>query len=293
MTLPQGGFREHRRAGRRRVTIVAALVLAAMFAWGYLVVSCDAGRTSRAEEKSPEPSVAETSVPEAPASQASSSEGHADSHSHSTAHPLEAEQLPPDELREFENRQDREDGAPSQPSAASTGPTASGESSAPAPSGPSSASAHAEGPGTYDPLGTGAEAGDLAPIDEQRARYAAAEFVTAAYGYSGDDPNAYNQGVGDTVVWPDFYDSEGSKEIESYAGQVKTTGTESAAKLSRLRVEETTGNTATGYAFFETGTGYGESGELAGKTLAYRQGMTLIRVGETWKVLSTERVEEM
>ncbi|QIN78318.1 hypothetical protein GBA65_07080 [Rubrobacter marinus] len=123
-------------------------------------------------------------------------------------------------------------------------------------------------------------------------RFAAARFVSAAYGYSGRDEDAYNQGVGATVVWPAFYESPGAAEIERYAAQVGKTGTESAALLTRFDVEKTTPDTAEGYARFETGGGYGPDGELAGKKLAYRQRMVLARSGSVWKVRAAEKVEE-
>jgi hypothetical protein len=167
----------------------------------------------------------------------------------------------------------------------------------PAPS-PSSAEPHdhPEGatnePGSYDPLGTGASAGDLAKVDEERVRFAAARFVSAAYGYSGDDEDAYNQAVGQTVAWPVFYDSEGSEEIKRYAKQVEESGTKSAALLTRFEVLESSPDRVEGYAYFETGSGYGPNGELTGKKLGYRQHMTLRRTGATWKVEATEKIEE-
>jgi hypothetical protein len=145
----------------------------------------------------------------------------------------------------------------------------------------------------YDPLGAGASPGDLTEVDRERARFAAAQFISAAYGYTGNDEDAYNQGVGDTVVWPAFYESEGSKEIERFASQVEKTGTKSAAKLTRLNLRQTSPHSASGYAYFETGEGYGTGGDLTGERRAYRQHMTLQRTGATWSVKATGPIQEV
>jgi hypothetical protein len=130
-------------------------------------------------------------------------------------------------------------------------------------------------------------------VDEERVRFAAARFVTAAYGYSGHDEDAYNQGVGETVAWPVFYESPGSEEIGRFAAQVGDTGTKSAALLTRF--ERTGGGptTVTGYAYFETGEGYASEGELTGAKRSYRQQMTLVRSGGAWVVKATNAIEEI
>ena len=270
--LPQGGFGGRARPGRRRVLAIGVIVLFLVVGWSYGVLSygrgegagnaaavsngAPPGQTSSADAAREEPQA----VPEdnayatAPGGQQQSLEG------------------TPKTLVEASN------GAPQ-------------ASPAPAPHD------HPEGatnePGSYDPLGTGASAGDLAPIDRERVRFAAARFVSAAYGYSGRDEDAYNQGVGATVVWPVFYESLGAAEIERYAAHVEETGTESAALLTRFEVRTTTPSTAEGYAYFETGAGYGRDGELTGEKVAYRQRMTLARSGAVWKVRATEKIEEV
>ena len=148
--------------------------------------------------------------------------------------------------------------------------------------------------GSPEPSATGAPVDDHAETEGERVRFAAAEFVSAAYGYSGEDPDAYNQGVGRTVVWPAFFDSTGAAEVTRYAEQVKNAGTRSAAKLTRFEAEETTPENATGYAYFETGEGYdARTGGLTGARIAYRQRMTLSRIGETWKVEAAGEVKEI
>ena len=155
---------------------------------------------------------------------------------------------------------------------------------------------HAEGaanePGSYDPLGTGASAGDLAPVDEERLRYAASSFISTAYGYSGNDVDEYNQNVAQTVVWPQFYQSDGSSEVERYATQVGEGGTKSAALMGEFETLETDPDRISGYAYFETGSGYSDDGTLEGEIQAYRQEMTLVRSGATWKVRAVEKIEE-
>ena len=148
-------------------------------------------------------------------------------------------------------------------------------------------------PGNYDPLGTEASEDDLADLDEERLRFAASNYISAAYGYTGDDADAYNQGVGATVVWPDFFDSEGSSEIGRYAEQVGESGTKSGSLLTELETLEITEDRVTAYAYFETGSGYTGDGGLKGETQAYRQKMTLARTGATWKVLGVEKIEEV
>jgi hypothetical protein len=195
-------------------------------------------------------------------------------------------------------RQDPEGGAADQSAGEPSGGQQSAPSAAPPTGGADTGRAgsgrgHGESAGFRpDPLGTGASEGDLAPVDEERVRFAAARFVTAAYGYSGENADAYNQGVGETVAWPVFYESPGSKEIGRFAEQVEKSGTRSAALLTRF--EQTGGDSAdvTGYAYFETGEGYGRNGGLTGSRISYRQKMTLVRSGGAWIVKATEPVEE-
>lgn len=151
-------------------------------------------------------------------------------------------------------------------------------------------------PAGHDPLGIEPEEGQLAARDQGRAELAAGNFITAAYGYTGDDRNEYNQKVGQTVVWPDFYDSEGSSEIQDYASQVEDSGTESAARLDRFEVETNEGEygeeTLTGYAYFATADAYGRYGDIQGNRMEYRQELTLVRTDATFKVKAVQPIEE-
>lgn len=256
MSLPQGGFGGRERPGARRTVVVAAAVLLTALGWGYLVASWGGGE---------EPA---TAVPE----DTRAAEG--------TAQPAAREetQAVPDEAAYAAAPEDRQ--APSRGEGETTP-----ETPATAPPQPGDRSDEAT-PESASPGPSGTEG--------ERVRFAAAEFVSAAYGYSGGDPDAYNQAVGRTVVWPAFYHSAGAAEVTRYAGQVENVGTRSAARLTRFEEQETTPENATGYAYFETGAGYDErTGELTGARVAYRQRMTLSRIGETWKVESAGEVEEV
>ncbi len=258
MSLPRGGFGGSERPGRRGVAVAATALLVFAIGWGYLVVSWggDDERATAAEST------------------------------------RAAEQIPLPESTREESR-----AVPDEPAYATTPeeqrePSARGEE----PSGEVttrvifSQSGNSGEEATDEP---GASTGDLAETDGERARFAAAEFVSAAYGYTGEDPNEYNQGVGRTVVWPAFYSSAGGAEIARYAEQVESTGTEGAAKLTSFEAEKVTPENATGYAHFETGEGHDpRTGELTGSRSAYRQEINLSRVGETWKVEAAGEVEE-
>ena len=265
-TLPQGSFGERRGGWRRKPLIVGGVLLVLIVVWTYFVLSFGGGDQTPEKASSANNGAAST-VPDEPA-----------------------------------YAEDASAGGDSAPNAPST--DGSGDQSDPSPEGAGTASGpresrahdHPEGatnePGSYDPLGTGASAGDLVPVDEQRLRFAAARFVSAAYGYSGKNKDAYNQGVGAAVVRPDFFDSSGSSEITRYADQVGDTGTTSAAVLTRYETLDSSAKSATGYAYFDTGSGYSASGGLKVDKQSYRQKMTLTRSGSAWKVLSVNDIEE-
>jgi hypothetical protein len=276
--LPQGGFRQRKQTGRRRVLLACGALFVLLIVWSYAVLSYDGG------DDAPD-----RSAPSG--SRAAPSDGGAGEAAGNV--PGSGREAVPDDAAYAE------DGAGDQPdgdAAGGAGPEedpAAGETGATEPSraGVGDGSSEPEG---YrpDPLGTGASASDLAPVDEQRVRFAVARFVTAAYGYSGDDEHAYNQEVGSTVAWPVFYESPGSREIKRYAARVGESGTESAALLTRFELTKSGGTTASGYAYFETGEGYGPDGGLTGRKLSYRQKMTLARSGGAWIVKHTDEIEE-
>ena len=273
-TLPQGGFQERRKTGRRKAVVWGALLFLFLAVWSAVVLSWGG------------PQEAGGSGGDAPRGGASEARGSAGAGGReavpgSTAHA----------------RGEHSEGDPIGGAAggAQTGGEPPGREAPPTGrDAPTGAAGGRPAPAGFrpDPLGTGASEGDLAPVDRQRVSYAAARFVTAAYGYSGHDENAYNQAVGETVAWPVFYESPGSKEIGRFAAQVKETGTKSAALLTRFELTGASGSEASGWAYFRTGEGYGESGGLTGEKLSYRQKMTLVRSGGAWIVKATEPIEE-
>ncbi len=266
MSLPQGGFGGRGRSGARGTVMLAAAVVLSVIGWGYLVLTW--GGEERATT-APEDTrvVALTALPEAKREEPQAVPDEA-----VYAAPLKESKAPPE---------GEEGTTPEGPAGAAQKP------------GDRSEGASAE-PVSPDPSGSGVRVEDRAETGGERIRFAAAEFVSAAYGYSGEDPDAYNQGVGRTVVWPAFFDSAGAAETTRYAEQVESAGTRSAARLTRFEAEETTPENATGHAYFETGEGYDpRTGELTGQRVAYRQRMTLSRIGETWKVESAGEVEEV
>ena len=266
MGLSQGGFAEGGRTGRRRALIVGAIVVVLLVAWTYAVMSYGGGARGGA--------------------------GDARSEAH-----REAAQAATPKAGQSASAPTGRQGAGSQTGGAlpvSEGASTPASSPASTPAAPSGERGQAAGGADlYDPLGAGASPGDLTEVDRERARFAAAQFISAAYGYTGNDEDAYNQGVGDTVVWPAFYQTEGSKEIERYASQVEKTGTRSAAKLTWLNLRQTSPYSASGYAYFDTGEGYGTGGDLTGERRAYRQHMILQRTGATWSVKATGPIQEV
>ena len=265
MSLPQGGFGGRERSGARG-TVVLVAVLLSVIGWGYLVVSWGGEEHDTVAPKGTR-AVAQTTSPGATSKDAQ-------------AVPDEAAYAAVPEERQAPSKGE-EKTPPEVPARAAPGPGNRSEEAA-------------SEPGSSKLAGTGVPVEDDAETEGERVRFAVAEFVSAAYGYSGDDPDAYNQGVGRTVVWPAFFQSTGAAEITRYAGQVEKAGTRSAARLTRFEAEETTPENATGHAYFETGEGYDpHTGELTGERVAYRQRMTLSRIGETWKVESAEEVEEV
>ena len=268
--LPHGGFQQRAKTGRRRVIVYGALLFLLLAIWSAVVLSWG---PSAEESASRGQGASQANVGDA---RDSGADGEREAVPEESAHARDETGLGV--------AGDDAGGTP-----------VDGEEPAPIAQNVPAGGGHRHGePAGFrpDPLGTGASEGDLAPVDEERVRFAAARFVTAAYGYSGDDEDAYNQGVGRTVAWPVFYESPGSKEIERFSAQVEDTGTKSAALLTRFELTGSTGSEASGYAHFETGEGYGESGGLTGPKISYRQKMTLVRSGGAWIVKATDPIEE-
>lgn len=270
--MPQGGtFGERRPGGRRRTLIIAGVVLGLFVVWSYIILSSGGEDPARSGDSGgrPEPAPETTGgavVPSEPAYAEDTSAGY------------------------------NTGGADAGSSKATDESTTPSSPSEPSPEDHKHSTEHPEGAGdagsTYDPLGTGAGEGDLAPTDEKRLSFAAGRFITAAYGYSGNDREAYNRGVQYAVVLPGFFDSDGSAEIKRYGSQVAEHGTKSAAVLTRFEPQDVSAERAVGYAYFKTGDAYADDGGLAGQQRAYRQKMILARNGVVWKVTAVDQIEE-
>lgn len=150
-------------------------------------------------------------------------------------------------------------------------------------------------PAGYDPLGIRGRRIPLTPVDRDRVSAAAAKFVTAAYGYSGQrgSREEYLSGINDTVLSPEFYDSEGAAEVRRYSETVQSSGTRSAARMDGFDVESADGDTVEGYAYFATGDSYDRSGDLMGDEKSYRQELTLVRYGAVFRVKAADEVQEV
>lgn len=274
MSLPQGGFERREGFGRRRAIVWCAVVLALLAVWSSAVLSWGGGDSQGASGRGASRGEAgESSERGSGQSRGFGAASVPDEPAYAEAGAF-GEETP----TVFERQ-------PQEPIA---GPMSGGNHSH-----PEGGEGASNEPGSYDPLGVGASPGDLAATDEARVRYAAWKFVAAAYGYTGSDGAEYLAGVAAVSLSPDLSLSEGGPEISRYAEQVNRTGTKSAAKLTRFDFDETSPDSATGYAYFETGEDYGPDGELTGEKLAYRQRMALSRVGEKWKVEATEEIEEI
>jgi hypothetical protein len=143
-----------------------------------------------------------------------------------------------------------------------------------------------------DPLGTGAQAGDLTERDQLRLEAAATNFATYAYGYTGDDRDRYLSGVNRAVDIATFYSSPGGEAVKEYAEQVAAGGVKSRAVLEGFEVAAHEGDRVTAAATISTGEAFGEDGSLEGGVRTLRQRLELVRWGSIWKVSSAGAPEE-
>lgn len=150
-------------------------------------------------------------------------------------------------------------------------------------------------PAGYDPLGIQRQDVPLTPADRDRVQSAASNFVAGAYGYSGGKGTSeeYLAGVGDVVLSPEFYSSEGAEEVMKYSDSVRKSGTNSAAKMVRWEVESAGEDEVEGLVYFESADGYDRYGELTGEKKTYRQALTLVRYRAVFKVKDAGRVQEV
>jgi hypothetical protein len=148
-------------------------------------------------------------------------------------------------------------------------------------------------PGSYDPLGIQEQRVPLTPADEGRVEGAAAKFVVAAYGYSGKDRDGYLDALNVLLVPEKFYASPGAEEIERLSEQVETTGIKGAARMTSFEIEKATQERVEGYAYFATADSYDRYGEPVGNEKNYRQRLTLVRSGATFRVEAAGEIQEV
>lgn len=94
-------------------------------------------------------------------------------------------------------------------------------------------------PGGYDPLGTGAEPGDLSETERGRVEMAATNFVLAAYGYKGDKQQEYSTVLNRTIFPWTFYESPGGAYVKDYRRRINDGGLEGSAVVDRFEMKET------------------------------------------------------
>jgi hypothetical protein len=160
-------------------------------------------------------------------------------------------------------------------------------------------------PGGYDPLDVSGQDVPLLPADKERARAVAAQFVAAAYGYTGgpgeESVREYISGVSDHALTPEFYASPGAGEVERYGELVRSSGARSAALLDLFEIKEVipekrdgdgyTQQRVVGYAYFTTADEYDRYGGIEGREENYRQKLTLERYRTTFKVYAASEIE--
>ena len=105
-------------------------------------------------------------------------------------------------------------------------------------------------PAGHDPLGTGAQPGDLTETDKGRVEAAVRNFVTSAYGYTGRDDSEYGTQLNRFIFPWSFYESPGARYVNEYRQRIRTGGTKSTATLERFELGETTQKNAKGVAYF-------------------------------------------
>jgi hypothetical protein len=156
-------------------------------------------------------------------------------------------------------------------------------------------------PGGYDPLGKGTDSPVLAETQIQRAELAAANYVTAVYGYSGSETDEYQRKVGDTVVFPGFFSSPGAENVRDIQQRIAKSpgGVTSGATLKDFEIEEQTEKQIKGVAYFEVGDSLGfdksdtDGVSLQGKVTRYAQPLNLELYGPQWRVTAAGQRQEV
>ncbi|CAN5690530.1 hypothetical protein BH20ACT11_BH20ACT11_05450 [soil metagenome] len=151
---------------------------------------------------------------------------------------------------------------------------------------------NANQPGSYDPLGRGAESDGLTGTEEERARFAASNFVTYAYGYTGDDIAEYHEGLFDTMLEGEFQKSPGRADIQAVEDDIRDGGTKKAAVLDEFDIQELGQDEIKGVAYFTVGESY-DGGGVSGNTTSYAQPLNLQKSTTGWTVVAADKLREV
>lgn len=117
--------------------------------------------------------------------------------------------------------------------------------------------------------------------DEDQVELTVSRFVSAAYGYSGNDAYAYSRAI-DALVMPDFYSSTGGEWITRYTEAVAEGGIYSSARLDRFEIAGTSSDEAEGTAYFE-------SGAIGEELTDYYQRITLVPSEGLYKIQAASK----
>lgn len=147
-------------------------------------------------------------------------------------------------------------------------------------------------PGSYDPLGRNADSGGLTGTEKERVRFAASNYVTYAYGYTGDDIAEYREGLFGTMLEGEFQKSPGRADIQAVEDDIKDGGIQSAAVLDEFDIKEPGQDEIKGVAYFTVGDGY-DGGGVSGDTTSYAQPLNLQAVENGWTVVAADELREV
>jgi hypothetical protein len=156
-------------------------------------------------------------------------------------------------------------------------------------------------PGGYDPLGKGTDGPVLSETQLERAELAVSNYVSAVYGYSGDDFDEYQKQMGRAVVFPGFFSSPGAEHVREVQRQIEGSpdGVQSGALVKGFKPEEQTEKQIEGVAYFVVGESLDFSKSdpsgvrLGGETTGYAQPLNLQLYGPQWRVTAAGERQEV
>lgn len=163
---------------------------------------------------------------------------------------------------------------------------------APDDTGPASQPASAQG--DYGSLDEDSDPREQIGQDRETPEAAAADYIIATFGYTGDDVIEYREGVNDTIVYESFARSKGANIANDLAEVVEEGGANSAASLVDLDIRDQSESTVDANATFEMGGSYTESGEVTNDVDRSQQRIQLRKDNSVWKVSGaqeTNRIE--